>query len=424
VTAAAPDGAIDPPSRRDSDPVGRWRQLALISFGLLAAMSPSFATSSVAPALRAEWGMDALGLPLLTIAVLLGFAVSAVGLAAIGAPDVIPGPRLFALGAAGAGVANLGLAMFATDLASALPFRVLTGVAQAAAYPVALKLVAGWFRHDRGLATGTIIGALTLGTASPLLFRAVGVAAGLDWQAVIVAASLTCFLGAAVVLAGVRTGPFDVPSPRFSLRIASRAFSEPAVRLANAGYLGHMWELFAMWTWVPVFFVASFTAAGLTDPGVAALAAFVVVGAGAVGCVAAGAIADRIGRTTTTMAAMAVSGTFAILVGLAFGAPPALMVLLGVIWGVTVIADSAQFSAAVSELAPPGTAGSALALQTATGFVFTSITILLIGVLDPVDGAGWRVAFGLLALGPAVGIVAMWRLRLRPEALLMARGNR
>jgi MFS family permease len=150
----------------------------------------------------------------------------------------------------------------------------------------------------------------------------------------------------------------------------------------------------------------------------------VVVGAGAVGCVAAGAIADRIGRTTTTMAAMAVSGTFAILVGLAFGAPPALMVLLGVIWGVTVIADSAQFSAAVSELAPPGTAGSALALQTATGFVFTSITILLIGVLDPVDGAGWRVAFGLLALGPAVGIVAMWRLRLRPEALLMARGNR
>jgi MFS family permease len=426
VTAAAPGGAIDEPAPtgRALDPVGRWRQLALISFGLLAAMSPSFATSSVAPTLRAEWGMDALGVAVLTIAVLLGFAVSAVVLAAIGAPDVIPGPRLFAIGAAGAGLANLGLAVFATDLLSAIPFRALTGVAQAAAYPVALKLVAGWFRHDRGLATGTIIGALTLGTALPLLFRAVGVAAGLDWQAVIVAASLTCFLGALVVLVGVRTGPFDVPSPRFSLRIAARAFGEPAVRLANAGYLGHMWELFAMWTWVPVFFVASFTAAGVDDPSLAALAAFAVVAAGAIGCVVAGAIADRVGRSTTTMVAMAVSGTFAVIVGLAFGAPPAIMVILGVVWGVTVIADSAQFSAAISELAPPGTAGSALSLQTATGFVFTSITIALIGVLDPLDAAGWRVAFGMLALGPVVGIIAMWRLRQRPESLAMARGHR
>ncbi|MFP5343673.1 MAG: MFS transporter [Candidatus Limnocylindria bacterium] len=424
MTDRAPRGADVAPAGRALEPAGRWTQLARISIGLLCAMSPSFATSSVAPTLRAEWGMDALGLPLLTIAVLLGFAVAAVGLAAVGAPDVVSGPRLFAIGAFGAGAANLGLALVAMDLASALPFRALTGAAQAAAYPVALKLVAGWFRHDRGLATGTIIGALTLGTALPLLFRAVGAAAGLDWRAVIVAASVTCFVGGLVVLAGVRSGPFDTPSPRFSLRIAARAFAEPAVRLANAGYLGHMWELFAMWTWVPLFFVASFAAAGLTDPGTASLAAFLVVGAGALGCVAAGAIADRIGRTTTTMAAMAVSGTFAIVVGLAFGAPPPLLVVLGIVWGITIVADSAQFSAAVSELAPPGTAGSALALQTATGFVFTAITIALIGVLDPVDGDGWRVAFGLLAIGPAVGFVAMWRLRLRPEAVAMARGNR
>jgi MFS family permease len=387
-------------------------------------MSPSFATSSVAPALRSEWGLDALGLPLLTIAVLLGFAVAAIGLAAAGVPDVVPGPRLFALGALGAGLANLGFALLATDLASALPLRALTGAAQAAAYPVALKLVAGWFRRDRGLATGAIIGALTLGTASPLLFRAVGVAAGLDWRAVIVAASLSCFVGAAVVAIGVRTGPFDTPAPRFSLRIAARAFGEPSVRLANAGYLGHMWELFAMWTWVPVFFVASLAAAGVDDETVASLAAFAVVAIGGVGCVVAGAAADRVGRTTTTIVAMAISGTSAIAVGLAFGAAPAVVLALGLVWGVSVIADSAQFSAAVSELAPSGTAGSALSLQTAAGFVFTSITILLIGVLDPTDGMGWRVAFGLLALGPLVGIVAMWRLRKRPEAVLMATGNR
>jgi MFS family permease len=185
-----------------------------------------------------------------------------------------------------------------------------------------------------------------------------------------------------------------------------------------------MWELFAMWTWVPVFFVASLAAAGVDDETVASLAAFAVVAIGGVGCVVAGAAADRVGRTTTTIVAMAISGTSAIAVGLAFGAAPAVVVALGLVWGVSVIADSAQFSAAVSELAPSGTAGSALSLQTAAGFVFTSITILLIGVLDPTDGMGWRVAFGLLALGPLVGIVAMWRLRKRPEAVLMATGNR
>ncbi len=407
-----------------TDPPGRWMQLAAVSIGLLCAMSPSFAASAVAPTLRAEWELDGLGLPILTIAVLMGFAISAIALAAVGAPDVVPGPRLFALGAAGAGLANLGFAWLATDLFSALPFRVLTGVAQAAAYPVALKLGAGWFRRDRGLATGTIIGALTLGTALPLLFRAVGGAAAADWRVVITAASVACLVGAAVVALAVKPGPFDTPAPRFSFEIAARAFREPAVRLANLGYLGHMWELFAMWTWVPLYLVASLAAWGVTDPSTASLGAFVVVASGAIGCVVAGAVADRLGRTTTTIAAMAISGSCAVAVALVFGAAPVLVLGLGIAWGISIIADSAQFSAAVSELAPAGTAGSALALQLATGFVFTSITILAIGLIDPTDGTGWRLAFAMLALGPAVGIVAMWRLRHRPEAVRMASGNR
>ena len=422
--ATATDVSAVTVAEASDEPPERWVQLALISVGILCAMSPSFASSSVAPALRDAWGMDPLGVSWMLIAMLLGFSVAAIGLGAIGAPDVIPGPRLFALGALAAGIANLGFAFVATDLPTALVFRFLTGVGVAAAYPVAMKLTAGWFRRERGLAIGIMAGALTLGTSSPLLFRAVGVMAGLDWRAVIATASIACFSGAIVVWLAVRTGPFDTPSPRLSLRIAARAYGDPGVRLANLGYLGHMWELFAMWTWVPLYFAASFTAAGVTDPAVASLAAFVVVAVGIVGCVVAGAFADRIGRTTTTIAAMAASGTCAILVGLAFGAPPALVLILGVVWGVTVIADSAQFSAAVSELAPPGTAGSALSLQTAVGFVFTSITILLIGLMDPTDAMGWRVAFGLLALGPAAGIVAMWRLRRSPESLVMAGGHR
>jgi MFS family permease len=403
---------------------GRWGQLGAISLGLLAAMSPAFAASSVAPALRSEWQLDALGLPILTIAVLVGFGVAAIALAAVGAPDVIAGPRLFAVGAAGAGLANLGFAWLATDLASALPFRVLTGAAQAAAYPVAIKLVAGWFRRDRGLATGAIIGALTLGTALPYLFRAIGLANELDWRVVITAASVACLLGAAVVALAVRTGPYDVPSPRFSLAIAIRAFGERSVRLANLGYLGHMWELFAMWTWVPLFFAASFDASGGGSPVAASLAAFTVVGVGAVTCVAAGAVADRAGRTATTMVAMAVSGACALSIGLAFGAPPPVVLAIGVLWGGSVIADSAQFSAAVAELSPPGTAGSALSLQLAGGFVFTSITIAGIGLLDPHDAGAWRLAFGTLAIGPVIGIAAMWRLRGLPEAARMAGGRR
>jgi hypothetical protein len=124
------------------------------------------------------------------------------------------------------------------------------------------------------------------------------------------------------------------------------------------------------------------------------------------------------------MAAMAVSGGCAVLIGFLFGAPPVLTVTLGLVWGVTVVADSAQFSTAVSELSPPGTAGSALALQTASGFLLTGITILGIGILAPVTAAAWQVGFAVLALGPAVGIVAMWRLRQRPEAVKMAGGRR
>jgi MFS family permease len=407
-----------------AEPAARWRQLAILAATLLLALVPWFSAASVAPMIAVEWQITRLETALLTVAVQLGFVVGALVVAFTGAADVVPARRLIAGGAVLAAIANAAFALFATDLVTALPLRALSGAGIAAVYPVAMKVLAGWFRTERGLAVGVLIGAITFGSALPHLLRAAGTVAGLDWRMVVLAATGPCLAGAALAWWGVREGPLTTPAARLSLRMARTALAERSVQLANLGYLGHMWELYAMWTWVPAFIAASLALSGDVNAESASGVAFLVVAAGAIGCVAGGALADRLGRTTLTVAAMALSGSSAIVAGLLFGASTVVVLAVLVVWGITVVADSAQFSTAVSELAPPGTAGSALALQTAAGFLLTGVTIVGVGLLDPGDRSTWLLAFAILAIGPLVGIVAMLRLRGRHDAVRMAGGRR
>ncbi|HLZ45987.1 MAG TPA: MFS transporter [Gemmatimonadales bacterium] len=396
------------------------RVLAVLAIAELLAMAPWFSASAVAPTLSRVWQLSPVTTAWLTISVQLGFVAGALVSAILTLADRLSARRLVAGSAALAALATLGVAA-ARGITAGIACRLLTGAALAGVYPPGMKIAAGWFKEGRGLAIGILVGALTLGSASPHLVR--WVVAPAAWRVVLVVAAASAIAGGLLVLLVPSDGPFAAPSPPFSLAAAPRILRDRAVALANLGYLGHMWELYAMWTWIAAFVAASEHArrgVAADVGGVAALVTFGVVGSGAIGCWLGGKYADRWGRTIVTSVAMAISGGCCLLAGFVFGAPLVALLPLLLAWGVSIVADSAQFSAAVSELAPTEYVGTALTLQTSMGFLLTCATIYL---LPRAAGAiGWRWSMSVLALGPALGIVAMLALRRRPEARLLAGG--
>jgi MFS family permease len=316
-------------------------------------------------------------------------------------------------------VATGAIPLLATEPGLALVLRFLTGACLAGVYPVGMKIMTTWTRADRGLGIGLLVGALTLGTAFPhLLNTLTGMG---NWRQVLLLGAGSAAVGGLIAALFVREGPFQAAPPDFNWRYAAAIFRVRELRLVILGYLGHMWELFAMWAWLAAFLIASFDRSGISSTW-ASLAAFLAIAAGGVGSLLAGNLADRLGRTTITIASLAISGACALLVGFLFGGSPILLTLLCLVWGFAVVADSAQFSAAVSELCQKGYIGTALTVQTSLGFLLTLITIRLIPSLE--SAVGWSWAFAFLALGPAVGIWAMLTLRNSPEAVKMAGGNK
>jgi MFS family permease len=387
----------------------RWRALGLLALAEVLGMSLWFSASALSAQYRALWQLSAAEAAWLTSAVQLGFVAGTAAAAVLNLADVVSSRWYFAACALLGAAANGALAWTA-DYPTALICRFATGLFLAGVYPPAMKMAATWFRTDRGLAIGVIVAALTIGKAMPYLLRSLeptGV------RGVVLAASTGAVLSAALVGFGYRDGPFEFPRRPFSWRLVASVVRHRETRLATGGYLGHMWELYAMWTWVPAFLAASAAAAGLTGGAarLVSLLAFGAIAAGGAGAVWGGWSARRQGYARVVVLAMAVSGACSLLVGLLYGASLWLLAPVVLVWGFFVVADSAQFSAMVTELSPPHAVGTALTLQTSLGFLLTMVTIQLVPAV--VDRVGWQFAFPILALGPAAGIASIRRLGAR-----------
>ncbi|WP_353475684.1 MFS transporter (plasmid) [Salipiger sp. H15] len=399
---------------------GRWPMLAVICIGVVGVLTTWFSATAIIPELIHEWQLSRAQAAWLTNAVQLGFVVGAVGSSLVNLPDIVPMKRLMTLAALIAMGANAMLLV--TGPAGAIAARFVTGIALAGVYPPALKLMATWFVRGRGLALGFLIGALTLGSSMPHLIRAL--TGSVDWRSVVWGTSGAALAAALLFGLALREGPHAFGRATFDPRQSLLVFRNRPLLLANLGYFGHMWELYAMWAWFLAFAMAAQNAGLSPFPfGTASMLSFVVVASGVIGCLLGGWLSDRIGRCLTCAGMMLVSGSCAALIGFAFDGPSLLLAALVLVWGISVVGDSAQFSAAVTELAESHFVGTALALQMGIGFGLTVLTIWAMPLVAEAIG-GWRWAFLFLVPGPAMGATAMLLLRRRPESVKLAQGAR
>jgi MFS family permease len=379
--------------------------LALVAIGQFLGMTLWFSATAAAPRIAADLGLTPVQTSWLTIAVQGGFVVGTLVSASWNLADVFNARRLFAIGAVLGAAANAAIGT-TTHVAGLVALRFATGAALACVYPPGMKIVAGWFQERRGTALGIMVGALTLGSGFPHLLA--WSASDVPWRTLMLASSTLAVLGGAIVYFAVEDGPYVAPSAPFDPHAIRAVVASRGARLATYGYLGHMWELYAMWAWISAFATAWVTTHAGASSRTGSLLAFVAIGSGAVGCVVAGIVADRLGRARVARFALLSSGACCVVAGMLFGTPLWVLILLCVVWGFTVVADSAQFSALVAEHTPRTHVGTALTLQTCAGFLLTMVSMQLVPLVA--DSYGWQWVFLVLVPGPLLGAAAMRRL--------------
>lgn len=380
-------------------------QLGVLSFAIVLSMAPWFAATVVAGPIAADLSLSAWEVSWLTLAVQFGFVVGSLASAVFVLSDRYSPRHLAAASSLVAAGTTAAIALAPVGGGEAVLLRFLTGASLACVYPPGMKIAAGWTERYRGTAIGILVGAVSVGSAAPHLLRA-----GWDvaqWRPVVLLAALSAAAGGVLFAVAVREGPFQAASAPFDPHAVGRVLRERDVRLATGGYLGHMWELFAMWSTIGIF-LAETGRRHAVSPFWAPVLAFLVIAAGGIGCVVAGIRADQIGRARVTIIAMAISGACSLVIGPLSLWSYSLTIVLALIWGISVVADSAQFSACVAEVAPREYVGTALTIQTASGFLLTMLTIHL--VPGWASRWGWEVAYMPLAIGPLLGILAMSRL--------------
>lgn len=400
----------------------KWSSVTLITISQVLSLSLWFSATAIIPSIIQNIPLTDFQSSLLSSSVTIGFIVGTIASSVFGLADKLNAKSFFIFSTFIAGLANYGIIFSDPTNYSIIFLRIITGLAMAGIYPIGIKMVASWSDKDMGFLVGLLVGALTLGSASPHLINVFG---GLDWQLTITATTIAAFLSG-IFMMFTTLGPNLTRSPHFSKRTILNIWTNKAIRLANIGYFGHMWELYAMWVWIGSFLLAHFQLIIVDDSSLAfklaGLTAFLVIALGAVGSILGGWLADKIGRTKLTISALMLSGSSALTIGLFFGGNSTFLVFIASIWGITIIADSAQFSSSIVELSEPKWTGTMLTLQTSIGFGITLVSIHLIPYL--VSLVGWNYAFIGLAPGAFAGAFAMYKLRQHPNACLLANGKK
>ena len=404
---------------RSSD-ASRWGVLAILSIAIVLSLTTWFSATAITPELKREWHLSPFAISWLTIGVQIGFVCGALAASLVNLPDIVRLNWLMAVSALLAAAANATL-LTAHGPVGAVAARIVTGFALAGVYPPALKVVSTWFNRDRGIALGAVVGALTIGSSMPHLFRSLS--AAVDWRFVVKISTLATSVGGVLLWLFASEGPYPFGRAIFDPRQAGAVFRDRDLLLANLGYFGHMWELYAMWAWLLVYVNEALGAQHVWLLGRASFLTFVTIGTGAFGCLLGGILSDRIGRTATTAGMMIASGACALAIGFAFGGPSWLFIMILVIWGVSVIGDSAQFSAMITELADQRFVGTALSVQLGLGFALTVLAIWLVPRMAGFLGS-WRWTFLMLVPGPSIGASAMLLLRRSPGSARLAKGMR